>query len=179
LEGRQAAIISRRLNGRRPEARRILTETTITQPWEHHVAACLNVMTADAATAPGATNAMTQRFLHDQPAVGYIVFRARLGLAIASLASTDPAAADVISKVAAEAIQSGDGYAARDILQNSTALLSLDNRLRDCLTGLVTGSGIGAGVLPAELLDSLTESVTAAATTLAASGPLANHRVRR
>ncbi|WP_322769071.1 hypothetical protein [Frankia sp. Cr1] len=167
LEGRQAAIISRILSGEHQKARRLVDDTTITEPWEHHIAACLTLMTADGPLTRDLTTTIAQEFLREQPVSGYVVFRARLGLAAASLTSdTDPATAEtLISAITTEAIRPGDGYAAREILRHPFVR---ESRHHGDLTRVVATCGLGAGALPTAMLDSLNESVATARTMLAA-----------
>ncbi|WP_055483753.1 hypothetical protein [Sphaerimonospora mesophila] len=173
MEGRQAAIIAPLLHGELPLARAVLADSTPTQPWERQVASCLNVMCADpnSASAGQGIAAAIQCFAEHTPMVGYAVFRVRLGLTVATLASaTEPnAAAHVLAQVAAEAIEAGDGYAARDVLGYRSTLTGLTGEHREALSVLVSGSGLGSRTLPEPLLDSLENSVKVAEEALAAS----------
>jgi hypothetical protein len=173
MEGRQAAIIAHCLHGLPARARAVLEESTPTQPWEHQVASCLNVMCADPdrpAVSQDIT-AMVEHFVEQEPVPGYAVFRARLGLTVVTLASTtDSKAADrVLAQVVAEAIETGDGYAARDVLGYLSTLTGLTKVPHEALSRLVTCSGLGVGTLPGPLLDSLISSAEVAKEALAAS----------
>ena len=167
-EGRQAVIIARCLEGDLTAARGILAQTAAAEPWETHVAACLNVMCTTPAGAGSAACAMTMRFLASGPAPRCILFWARLGLTIAALADrTHPERAGaVIGAIAEAAIQSADGYAARDIVQSPAACV-LDEQRRNRLTEIAAASGLGCGPLPAELLGPFDDAVTAALATQA------------
>ncbi|MEU8266404.1 hypothetical protein AB0B89_04490 [Sphaerisporangium sp. NPDC049002] len=173
MEGRQATIIAHCLHGALPTARAVLADSTPTQPWEHQVASCLNVMCADPnrASISQEVAAMVRHFLEQEPVPGYAVFRARLGLTVVSLAgAADPEAADgVLARVTAEAIEAGDGYAARDMLGYLSTRTGLTNMQRDALSELVTRSGLGSGTLPESLLNSLVNSAEVAKEALAAS----------
>lgn len=97
---------------------------------------------------------MVEHFLGREPRPGYAVFRARLGLTAAALASSaDPIAADrVFTQVADETITSTDGYAARDVLRHPGSLTATTSAQRDALGALVTSSGLGgAGNLHAPI----------------------------
>ncbi|MGW0486464.1 hypothetical protein [Nonomuraea sp. NPDC003214] len=99
-----------------------------------------------------------------------MVFRARLGLTVATLAADVDAdiSAVVHDQVAAEVIESGDGYAARDLLTDHP-VEGLSGRHHQMLTRVVESSGLGAKHLPAPLLDSLTCSVKSASEALVAT----------
>jgi hypothetical protein len=174
MDGRQATIITHCLNGATATARAILKESTPTQPWEQQVASCLNVMCADANRTSARSNVTTMigQFFGQQPIPGYAVFRARLGLAVATLAShTHPAAAKrVLAQVAAEVVEAGDGYAARDVLRcpSPTLPTELTDKQRAALTSLLVSSGLGSGTLPEPLHHLLTTSMQLAKATLAA-----------
>jgi hypothetical protein len=174
MEGRQAAIISHCLNGDHHAARRLLSTSAISQPWEQQIADCLTVMCATPQETPAAARAMTRQYLHDQPADGRIVFHARLGLTVAALteASGEGTAPEVLACLTEAVLRTPDGYAARDILQTPAAV-RLDPRHRERLTRLAGNSGLGTGALPAQLHRSLEESTHTALALLTAS--LASH----
>ncbi|SDI20092.1 hypothetical protein SAMN05421505_1389 [Sinosporangium album] len=159
LEGRQAEIITHCLHGEAQAAQKVLEECTLTEPWEHLVGSCLSVMCADrsSASAGRSVAAMVEQFLGSVPLPGFAVFRARLGLTVATLvSSTASGAADrVHARVAEEVVESGDGYAARDVLTGGHPLSATH---RQALTGLVASAGLGTGELPEPLLDVLIRS---------------------
>ncbi|MEO3854507.1 hypothetical protein [Acrocarpospora sp. B8E8] len=171
MEGRQAAIIAPLLRGELSVARALLEESTPTRPWEQQVASCLTVMCTDPDKTSAARNitTMIEHFLGSEPVPGYAVFRARLGLTVVTLASdADPAAAaHVLARVAREAIEADDGYAARDVLGYRSVLIRLANVQREALSALVTSSGLGAGSVSAPLLDSLISSTKVAEVAMA------------
>ncbi|WP_405087563.1 hypothetical protein [Microbispora sp. NBC_01389] len=173
MEGRQVLIIAHRLRGELPAARGVLDASTLTQPWEHLVAACLSVMCADpdSRSAGQGIRAMIDGFARHTPMPGYAVFRARLGLAVATLASViDPNAADhVLAQVATEAIEASDGYAARDVLCYHGTQTGLTDKHREALSVVVARAGLGSGTLPGPLLGSLENSVQIAVEALAVS----------
>jgi len=113
---------------------------------------------------------MIDQFLAHEPIPGYAVFRARLGLTVAHLASEhhENRAQHILRHTAMEAINANDGYAARDILNHHTTL-QLHDRQREDLARIVAGAGLGARALPAPDLESLTESVGIAEQVLAAA----------
>jgi hypothetical protein len=141
MEGRQAAIIARLLAGDTDDARGILAESTITEPWETQVAVCLAAMCAATPDVPAAIAAMTAQFLSNKTP-GRIVFRVRTGLAMAAVADgTDAAAAhNIVATIVAEAIHAADGYAARDILRSRVG--PIEPSKQQTLAKLVTESGL-------------------------------------
>lgn len=171
MEGRQAEVIAHCLHGAPQAGRNLLEECELTEPWERQVGACLNVMCSGASVRQ-AGRAMVQQFLSSEPRPGYAVFRARLGLAVATLAGAfDSGTADrVLAQVATEVLVSGDGYAARDVLGHHT-VTELSGEHRRSLSEVVASAGLGSGTLPAPLLDSITASVKLAGEALARSLP--------
>ncbi|MFI9598105.1 hypothetical protein [Nonomuraea sp. NPDC052265] len=173
MDGRQTEIIAHCLRGAPQTARSLLEASTITEPWEQQVAACLRVMcTEPSSTAPDQdVTSMVVQFLADKPKPGYAVFRARLGLTVATLAAdVDPGMASLVHDHAAtEVLTSGDGYAARDILTNRHPLEGVSGGRRQALARLVESAGLGSKRLPAPLLDSFTCSAKAASEALTAT----------
>lgn len=173
MEGRQAAIIAHLLNGRVLDAQAMLDEGTPTQPWEQQVTSCLRVMCSNTNDAPASAHvaAMVTHFLDSEPTPGYAVFRSRLGLTVATLASTTTpdTASQVLTQAAEEAIAAGNGYAARDVLRFTHDTMGITHKQREKLSALVARSGIGAGTLPEPLIDSLTNAVETARKALAQS----------
>ncbi|PZG18016.1 hypothetical protein [Nonomuraea aridisoli] len=167
MEGRQAVIVAHCLRGATQAARDVLEESAITQPWERQVAGCLRALCADDTAESRHVRVMVDLFRSAKPAPDFMVFRARLGLTVATIAqSSDPdAAGRVRAQVAAEVIESGDGYAARDILRHPLAY----EAHRDALAGIVASSGLRAGIIPAPLLDTLTCSAKTACELLTAA----------
>jgi hypothetical protein len=127
----------------------------------------------DSRSASHAVSAMIERFVEQQPLPGYAAFRAQLGLTVTTLAgSTDSdAASRVLAQVADEVIESGDGYAAREVLRYPDIQASVTGGQRAALTGLVGASALGAGTLPESLLHTLLDSAQAAAEVLGLSLP--------
>ncbi|WP_261558879.1 hypothetical protein [Frankia tisae] len=180
MEGRQATILAHCLNGRPAAAITALAGSTPEQPWELQVASCLNVMCTDGTPASRNIDEMIEHFVGQEPRPGYAVFRAQLGLTVATLASpTDRAAANgILAQVADEVIKAGDGYAARDVLRHpDTQAADLTSEQGSALVDVLTSSGLEAGRLPEPLLRSLLSSARTAAEALNSSIPLRDHRV--
>lgn len=181
MEGRQAAIIAHCLRGAPQTGRALLEESTLTEPWGNQIASCLRVMCA--ATSRAAVcqdiSVMVERFLGQEPRPGYVVFRARIGLTVATLTSDADAvsASRVLAQVAAETVKAGDGYAAREVLGYRNTLTGLTDAQREALTGLVAACGLGSRALPEPLLGSFTTSAEIAKKVLAASMRQADPRM--
>jgi hypothetical protein len=175
MEGRQATIVASCMSGDLTAARAGLADSILEQPWELQIASCLTVMCADtdSRSASHAVTAMIERFVEQQPLPGYAAFRAQLGLTVTTLASaTDPdAASRMLAQVADEGIESGDGYAAREVLRYPGIQASLPGGQRAALTDLLDASGLGAGTLPESLRYTLLNSAQAAAQALGESLP--------
>ncbi|NED51406.1 hypothetical protein G3I24_10855, partial [Micromonospora aurantiaca] len=72
LEGRQVSILAACVGNRHDQARGILHTSTPTEPWEHHVASCLEVICGS--TEPPASQAlitaMIRAFRDSEPVAG-------------------------------------------------------------------------------------------------------------
>jgi hypothetical protein len=173
MEGRQAAIIAHCVQGDLSEGQALLAQSTPTQPWEQEIAACLHMMCiepTDTLMAPQLTTAVT-RFTARPPVAGYASYWARLGLTIATLAiATRPdLATDLLVRIAEEAIDSTDGYAARDVLGFREPIDGITERQRGRLSHLAAESGLGIGTLPDPALQRLTAAADDAVTVLNAA----------
>ncbi|MEU8299759.1 hypothetical protein AB0C04_21115 [Micromonospora sp. NPDC048909] len=120
MEGRQAAIIAACIQDKPAQGRKILADSTLTEPWEQQVASRLNVICAGP-TSPGVSHhhaTATEQLAGPISAPNYASYRARLGLTTAILASPTrlELAERLLHRTAQQAIDTTDGYAARDIL---------------------------------------------------------------
>ena len=170
MEGRQAAIIAHCVQGDLSQGRALHAQSTPTQPWEQEIAACLRMMCTepnDPLMAHHLTTAIT-RFTARTPMAGYASYRARLGLTIATLASaTHPELAkELLGRTAEEAIDSADGYTARDVLRFREPIDGITERQRARLSRLAAQSGLGVGTLPEPTLQRLTAAAHAAVAVL-------------
>ncbi|GLZ16419.1 hypothetical protein Acsp04_66540 [Actinomadura sp. NBRC 104425] len=173
MEGRQVAILAACLDGTTDAARDLLHTSTLTQPWEHQVASCLEVMCggSDKPDHHRTITTMIQSFRNSRPAAGYAVFRARFGLTTAILARSHSLelAAAVLAQAADEAIAARDGYAAREVLNHRVPHTGLTDQQHRALDGLIAASGLGAGPLPPMLQDAFTDAISIAVTALTVS----------
>ncbi|MGN9811416.1 hypothetical protein ACTMSW_18925 [Micromonospora sp. BQ11] len=159
MEGRQAAVIAACIQGKPDQGREILGSSTLTQPWERQVAACLDVICAGP-TGPGVSHHLvtaTEQLAVPIPSPNYASYSTRLGLATAILASpTRPElAADILYQTAHQALDTTDGYAARDVLSFREPLSGITP---DQYTDL-RRTAADAGLTPAELPRSAVQEV--------------------
>ncbi|URM97388.1 hypothetical protein LUW76_25225 [Actinomadura madurae] len=173
LEGRQAAILAARLNENYVAARELLHASTPTQPWEHQVASCLEVICSDSSHTAShkAVTTMIDIFRDNKPVAGYAFYRARLGITVTALAqiSAPSALPALLRQVAAEAAETGDGHAARIVLDHRIPGARLHARQRRALHDLVTTSGLASGPLPPTLREAFTNAIDTASRALSAS----------
>jgi hypothetical protein len=170
MEGRQATIIAHCLDGDFERAQVALAESTPQQPWELQVASCLKVMCAgpDSPSRTRDVAAMIVRFTEHQPMPGYAFFRVQLGLSVSALAESvdSEASGHVLGQVADEVIESGDGYAAREVLRYLDTTFRVAERQRAALSDLLNASGLGCGAMSGPLRQRLLDSTHAAAEAL-------------
>jgi hypothetical protein len=88
--------------------------------------------------------------------------RTRLGLTAAELATAiDPAQGHLLIPVADDALQAGDGHAAREILSHPATMNQLPQVLHQQLRG-ITAAGLGTGSVPKPLRSELLAGASAA-----------------
>ncbi|MEU7002667.1 hypothetical protein [Nonomuraea sp. NPDC046570] len=162
LDGRQVAVLAHCIGGETTSALALLEESTLSEPWEQAVAACLTVLCLRSGGRPADTAAATmcERYQALAPSPGLPVFRARLGLTVIDLASSigqiDTRAA---THLVHEAIENADGYVARDILAHNGCRAALTDEEERALTLAVQSAGLGLGSLPAHLMADLFRAV--------------------
>ncbi|GAA4945800.1 hypothetical protein HD597_006729 [Nonomuraea thailandensis] len=163
MDGRQVKIVATCLAGDTETALAVLNNSTLTEPWEEQVAACLTVMCHLAGNRPAEHEAdlMIGRYLASRSAPGHAVFQARLGLAVVDLTSLaavgkiGPAYARLIN----DALTSADGYVAREILAHDRCRAMLIGAEKQALTSAVQAAGLGLGTIPVPVLADLLAAV--------------------
>jgi hypothetical protein len=166
LDGRQVAVLAHASASEQEEARRILRETSASEPWEHVVILCLRALTGESAAE--AVTTMTGAYLAFSD-TRHPWFTACLGLTVAELAAPGDGRQAAIGKAASIAVESRDAYIAAEILKSPLAGTATPGALTD-LNGMVIQSGLGQP-LTAVQEKHLTESASAAAALLAARLP--------
>ena len=165
LDGRQVAVVAHASASEQEEARKILLETSASEPWEHVVNLCLRALTGERGAE--AVTTMTGAYLSFSDP-GHPWFTACLGLTVAELAVPGGRHA-AIGKVASIATESRDAYIAAEILKSPVAGTAPQGTLTD-LSGMVFQSGLGQP-LTALQEKHLTASASAAAAFLAVRLP--------
>ncbi|MFI6396385.1 hypothetical protein [Nonomuraea sp. NPDC050540] len=153
FEGRQIAIVANCLKGRNAArtALNLLAEAATDTHWEHAVSACLTTLCLTAAGQPPLTTSrMEDAYLRLPAKHGLHMFRAQLGLTVIDLldAADHPTAGPTTAHLIRDALQSKDGYMAREVLTHLSARGLLTRETRADLMRLVRSSGLdGAGLL--------------------------------
>ncbi|GAA3252890.1 hypothetical protein [Nonomuraea helvata] len=163
LDGRQVKIVNSCLDGNADAALAVLDGSTITQPWETQVSACLEVLCrlVDNPHADREAALMIERYLAGSPEPGHAVFRARLGLAVVDL-TTCAAPARVhpaYTRLVEDALDSADGYVAREVLAHDGCRSFLDHVDEKALTSAAESAGLGIGSIPDQLMADLLAAV--------------------
>ena len=163
LDGRQVDIVSRCLSGDATSALRVLDESKLAEAWETPVAACLSVLCRTASGRPirDAAVKMATDYLDLDVAPELVVFRARLGLTVLGLSTTNRA--EVARRLVNEATRSQDGYVARDVLANAVCAREMTACERRQLADAVTAAGLDQGSIPPDLQQSLLDAVEVSA----------------
>ncbi|WP_435204906.1 hypothetical protein [Micromonospora sp. bgisy143] len=173
MEGRQAAIIAACVQGKPDQGRKILGSSILTQPWERQVAVCLNLVCAAPTDAGAGHHLMiaTENLATPISALNYASYRARLGLATAILASPTRAevVADMLHRTAQRAIDSKDGYAARDILSFREPIGGITSDQRTDLSRTAADAGLAPARLSERSLKQVSEIVALAESALVAA----------
>lgn len=165
LDGRQVAVLAHASADEQEEARRILRETSASEPWEHAVILCLRALTGEGGAEPATT--MTGAYLSFSDP-GHPWFTACLGLTVAELAVPGGRHA-AVGKAASIATESHDAYIAAEILKSPVAGTAPQGTLT-ALNAMVFQSGLGQPLTTVQEKH-LTASVSAAAALLAVRLP--------
>jgi hypothetical protein len=168
MEGRQTRIIADLVTGETAAAASTLDATVVTEPWERQVFACLNALLRPSSRTFDAAE-LEWRLADRRP--DYACYVARLGLAIAEIAALNQhssMARTIAAQTAVAAAESGDGYAAREVvawqLRQPTTLPIVPDTLRQ----LVHDAGLGRRCLESNLADELHAAVRRAVDSLCA-----------
>jgi hypothetical protein len=155
FDGRQVAAIAHAVSGDAAEALRVVRDTMPGEPWEQAVTACLAVLCSQHPKATNTTRIDAMITAHQQlePGAHPPVFRVRLGLTVTDTAATAgyPDAISLTRRVIGDAVQSGDGYAAREILAHPGCLAILTRKQEHDLTVTVTACHLRQQPLPVDL----------------------------
>jgi hypothetical protein len=165
LDGRQVAILARWNSGHPDSALSLLQDSTTLEPWERAVAACLAVLCLRSRPKQpeSAVAAMAEHYLALEPDPELLVFRVRLGLTVMDLAAgaTRSPADQAATRIISEAIECGDGYAAREVLAHDGCRARLNDIQEHTLATAMQSSGLACGEMPENLMSHLLAAVKA------------------
>ncbi|WP_344917346.1 hypothetical protein [Streptosporangium oxazolinicum] len=162
LDGRQVAILARCLGGDVTTALAMIEGSTVPEPWEQAVAACLSVacLRAGGWSTTTAVAAMVEHYLALEPTPDLLAWRTRLGVTVLDLAGNiEQLAAHAAARLVNEAVAGGDGYAAREVLFHDGCKPHLNSSQKETLSATVRCSGLGVGTIPPLLLAELLAAV--------------------
>jgi hypothetical protein len=175
LEGRQAVILDCAVAGELPTARRLIADSAPRQAWERGVVACLTALCAEPELRHEAVMAMSDQYRMSGYGTtsaseagggdGDAQFRARHGLVVATIACADAdlavrrAGEEVAAQVVARALESLDGYAARDVLRHKVTSRVAAYQDHTTLARIVERSGLAGGTLIDKTRTRLTNAV--------------------
>lgn len=168
LSGRQITILALADNGQYDRAGTLLRSSSVTEPWEHAVSACLHVLIHGTARPLEASRSAerTRAYLALKDP-GHPMFLACLGLAAAELSEPGSEQAAVISEVTRTAADSKDAYIAREVLSSPVAPIVAEKAKTE-LQDMLRHSGLGQPLNRGQG-QCLVGSVRSAAATLAAA----------
>ncbi|MFC8796934.1 hypothetical protein ACFT2C_04330 [Promicromonospora sp. NPDC057138] len=162
LEGRQALIISRLLDRDGNGARALVAGSDTVSDADRDVASCLTALCAASGLRHEAASAMVDRY-RAGAGLGerYASYRARYGAAVAVIARADQhlAAPAIAAQAATEALESGDGYAAQEVLRHSAVTDAISDDVRAGLDQVVKAAGLSGNALIGRLPTRLEDAV--------------------
>ncbi|MEV4093378.1 hypothetical protein [Streptosporangium saharense] len=168
LDGRQVAVLARHSAGDWSAALALVEESTLVEPWEHLVAACLTVLCLRAGGRPAtaAMTAMAERYLRFRTPSGLALFHVRVGLTVLDLMEDiDQLDASAAGHLLEEAVVAGDGYVARDVLAHAGCRRMLTGDQEQALVATLRSSGIGGDTMAPKLEATLLAAVRASEAT--------------
>jgi hypothetical protein len=146
LDGRQTSVIARATAGNTSAALELLAHTATGPAWENGVTRCLTVLCHEPRYRPvHELIALFEDYRRLEFSAPTIVFVVRLGLTIIDAASRmedlDPT--DIVKTLIRHVIDSGDGYAARDVLVHGSCISRLRDDQKVALERALRESGLG------------------------------------
>ncbi|MFC7219670.1 hypothetical protein ACFQLX_16085 [Streptomyces polyrhachis] len=162
LDGRQVAVLAGVFEGNPADALTLLEASRVDEPWEQGVAGCLRLLCHHRLNrpTPRAAARAVLHYLESVPEPGLIVFRTRLALTCRTLTAT--AHPDITDKLThpliREVLESGDGYAAREVLRHRAVRHHLKPSETARLIHTVRTAGLGPNAMPDELRRTLLEA---------------------
>ncbi|NBE54892.1 hypothetical protein [Streptomyces boluensis] len=167
LDGRQVHVVARCLGGDPASALRFLTSSKLSDEWEHAVAASLAALclTVSSESSAEATAHMVSSYLDLDAGPELAVFRTCLGATVLDLCELHihAAAVEVRDRLIRTAVQSEDGYVAREVLGHEACEQSMSPDQRRVLSQAVSAAGLDQGRMPEDLAQVLQTAVDASA----------------
>ncbi|MET9958220.1 hypothetical protein ABZ128_03880 [Streptomyces sp. NPDC006326] len=159
FDGRQIAVVAALTSGDTAHATELIADTAAGEPWEHAVTACLHALCLRAcADLHHNQEDELEAALRAVPAEeGMTVFDTRLRLTALDTIATpaSPAAYRITNELHWGIVGTRDGFAAREVLDDSLFTeLAGPRQLQDC-HDLVAACALGFGALPAPLRSAL------------------------
>ncbi|MGW3058426.1 hypothetical protein ACWC98_21195 [Streptomyces goshikiensis] len=159
FDGRQIAVVTALTSGDTEHAAVLISDTAAGEPWEHAVTSCLHALCLRACTGlDHRAESELEAALSAVPAEqGMTVFDTRLRLtALDTIASpASPAAYRITNELHRGIVGTRNGFAAREVLDNSLFTeLAGPRQLQDC-HDLVAACALGSGAVPAHLRSAL------------------------
>ncbi|WP_381805215.1 hypothetical protein [Streptomyces niveus] len=140
------------LSGEPTSAPEFLNNSTLSEAWEHPVAACLAVLCLTTAGEPAAGHVATtvKHYLGLDSVRELAVFRTRVGLTVLDLSELGHPA-EVVCRLIRGAVTYEDGYVARDVLSHAACREQTNRSERRTLSAAVGSAGLGLGQMPSRL----------------------------
>jgi hypothetical protein len=170
LDGRQILIAATSSMGQASAALEVLDRTNVREEWEDVVAACLRVLCYRSANVAVDTcvNDMLRKFRKYQHSDGPALFKVQLGLSCLDMATESGAdLQELVDEIAKQAVRSGDGYPAMDVLAHDVCRQSMSVCDKGMLETVVRDACLGRGYVPRRPQGRLVEAVDVAAVALA------------
>ncbi|MFV2178729.1 hypothetical protein ACFHW2_40315 [Actinomadura sp. LOL_016] len=163
MDGRQAAVIASALSGEPDATSAMLEQTTVSEAWEHAVAACLAMFCHHAlkSTPRNADMANVKEYLDHDAKPELMAFRTRIALTAADLSEDAwcQPSRSMTCRVIDEALETGDGYVARELLRHPRCRMLLTDSQEKRLHAAMTSAELGRGSMPTKLHKALIEAV--------------------
>jgi hypothetical protein len=163
FDGRQVMIVERCLSGEPAAAQKLVTQSTITEPWEKALATSLTAfcLRAEGRQIPEPAE-MMQAYLHLGPTPSLVRFRTQLALAIHDLVPRNIRDSIIVYMVR-DILAARDGLAGQAVLDEDQISVVLAQADHAALNRLVRSAGLNHTTFPPALLTDLNAAAQQAA----------------
>lgn len=167
LDGRQVAVLAQLHAGNPITALKTISQSNTTEPWERAVAACLTALCTARSEqrANAVVTTMIDYYLSLPPSPEVVLFQVRLGLTvtdIAGITSQHREAERATARLVEQALTSGDGYAAQEVVNNRSSHTRLTVEHDRALSSVVQSAGLDHKAIPQRLITDLLNATEAA-----------------